>query len=155
MAAGKTTVARALGQRLHWRVEDIDELIEVREHRPVADIFARHGETYFRALERQVLTDLLPLQHAIVATGGGTFVDPDNRVLINGNGASIWLDVPLARIVERLPPDHRRPLAADREQMERLYAARRTGYEYAHLRLDAARAPVGELVERALDWLGC
>ncbi len=154
MAAGKTTVARALGARLQWRVEDIDEIIEQRERATVAEIFARHGEPYFRALERAVLLELLPLRYTVVATGGGTFVDPDNRQAINRDGVSSWLDVALDRIIERLPPDGRRPLAADRAQLETLYLARRAAYRQAHLHLDATRAPVGELVERILDYLG-
>ena len=52
MGAGKTTVARALGKRTGWRVEDIDERIEAREHRSVASIFSQQGEPYFRQLER-------------------------------------------------------------------------------------------------------
>ena len=71
MAAGKTTVARALAARVEWRAEDIDELIEARERRTVADIFAKNGEPYFRALERDILRMLLPLRHVVVATGGG------------------------------------------------------------------------------------
>jgi len=55
MGAGKTSVARALGRRTGWRVEDIDHRIEAREHRRVADIFAREGEPYFRGVERSVL----------------------------------------------------------------------------------------------------
>ena len=154
MAAGKTTVARALGGRLTWRVEDIDELIETHEHRSIADIFARQGEAYFRAIEREVLVGLLPLRHAVVATGGGTFVEPDNRAMINRDGASIWLDVSFEQVVARLPPDGRRPLATDRSTLENVYALRRAAYQHAHLRLDATRAPVDELVERALEWLG-
>ncbi len=71
MAAGKTTLAQALGRRLGWRAEDVDELIEARERRPVTDIFARSGEPYFRALERDIIQVLLPLRHIVVATGGG------------------------------------------------------------------------------------
>ena len=56
MAAGKTTVARALAGRLGWRVEDVDQLIEARERRTVADIFARQGEPYFRTVEREICT---------------------------------------------------------------------------------------------------
>ena len=154
MAAGKSTVAAALGGRLDWRVEDVDTRIEAREHSTVADIFATRGEAYFRAAERAVLQDLLPLRHAVVATGGGTFVNPANRRLINADGASVWLDVSLATVVERLPADGRRPLAADRGSMEALYRARRTAYGHAHLHLDANRAATGELVERILEWLG-
>lgn len=152
MAAGKSTLARALGRRLDWRVEDVDERIEAREGRTVASIFSRDGEPYFRTVERAVLVDLLPLRHVVVATGGGTFVDPDNRVAINRDGFSIWLDLPLERLIERLPIDGRRPLAADRGELTRLYAARRGAYQQAHLRLDAA-SPIDALVEQALEAL--
>lgn len=154
MAAGKSTVARALGARIDWRVEDVDSRIEAREHRAVADIFATHGEARFRAVEREVLRALLPMRHTVVATGGGTFADPANRQLINADGASVWLDVSFETVVDRIPPDGRRPLAADRTTMEALYRTRRSAYRHAHLRLDADRAPAGELVERILDWLG-
>jgi shikimate kinase len=154
MAAGKSTLARALGRRLDWRVEDIDDRIEAREGRTVASIFARDGEPYFRSVERSVLVDLLPLRHAVVATGGGTFVDPENRALINRDGFSVWLDVPLEELVSRLPADGRRPLAADREQLERLYAVRGLSYQQAALRLDAGRVPVDGLVEQVLDAIG-
>ena len=154
MAAGKSTVATALGSRIDWRVEDIDSRIEARERSTVADIFATHGETRFRAAEREVLRELLPLRHTVVATGGGTFADPGNRQLINADGASIWLDVSFETVVDRIPPDGRRPLAADRTSMEALYRSRRSAYRHAHLRLDADRAPAGELVERILEWLG-
>jgi len=71
MAAGKTTVAHALASRLGWRVEDVDALIEARERRPVSEIFARAGEPYFRAVEREILKVLLPIRHVVIATGGG------------------------------------------------------------------------------------
>ena len=83
MGAGKTTVARALARRLDWRVADIDELIEQRERLTVSDLFARQGEPYFRAVERAVLLEQIGVPHTVVATGGGTFVDPQNRALIN------------------------------------------------------------------------
>ena len=151
MGAGKSTVARALGRRLDWRVEDIDDRIEAREGRTVASIFARDGEAYFRSVERNVLVDLLPLRHTVVATGGGTFVDPENRAAINRDGLSVWLDVPLEELIRRLPVDGRRPLAADRDQLERLYAVRTLAYQQAALRLDAGSTPVEGLVEQVLD----
>jgi shikimate kinase len=153
MGAGKTSAARALGHRLGWRVEDIDHRIEAREHQHVADIFARQGEPYFRSVERVVLQELLPQRHTVVATGGGTFVDPENRSAMLADGAVVWLDVPFDRVIQRVPADGRRPLASDRAQMEQLYARRGAAYSQAHVRIDASR-PVPEIVERILEWIG-
>ena len=123
------------------------------ERMTVAEIFARHGEPYFRAVERRVLVDQLAPRHIVVATGGGTFADPQNRAAINRDGVSVWLDVPLERLIDRVPADGRRPLAADRAGFEHLYHQRRAAYEQAHKRLDAGRAGVDALVEQLLDWL--
>ena len=152
MTAGKTTVARLLASRLGWRAEDIDELIEARERMTVADIFARHGEPHFRAVEREILRLVLPLRHAVVATGGGTFMDPENQHAINLDGTSIWLDVPLETVIARLPVDRRRPLAMDRAQMERLFTGRQAAYARAHHRVPAG-GPPEEIAERILHEL--
>lgn len=153
MGAGKTTVASVLGRRLGWRTEDVDARIEARERRSVSAVFLRDGEGYFRQTEREVLRDLLSERNVVVATGGGTFVDPDNRALMLHDGAVAWLDLPLSRVLERLPRDGRRPLASDPLQMEQLYLRRQTAYQDAHVRVDAT-APVDEVVERLLDWIG-
>jgi shikimate kinase len=152
MGAGKSTVARHLARRLDWKALDIDELIEQREHESVAALFARRGEAYFRGVERAVLLGQVEARHVVVATGGGTFADPQNRTVINRDGVSVWLDVPLDRLILRVPADGRRPLAADRAEFERLYFARRAAYEQAHIRIDAA-AGSDAAVEQLLDRL--
>lgn len=154
MAAGKTTVARAMAARLGWRAEDVDELIEARERLTVADIFSRHGEPYFRAAEREMIRLLLPLRHAIVATGGGTFMDPETRQALMLDGTTVWLDVPFDVLLTRIPADGRRPLAADRQQLERLYLMRQTAYSQAHIRIDAGTARAEDVADRVLDRLG-
>jgi shikimate kinase len=151
MAAGKTTVARIVANRLGWGVEDIDTLIEARERRPIADIFRLQGEPYFRAVEREIVQLVLPLRQVVVATGCGTFVDPENRAAMARDGLCVWIDVPLDELVARLPSDGRRPLAADRAQMERLYGARQLAYAHAHLRIDGRGLTSGEVADRILD----
>jgi len=65
----------------------------------------------------------------------------------------VWLDVPLERLIARVPADGRRPLAADRVEFERLYTLRRASYAQADLRIDASRGSVHAVVEQLVDWL--
>jgi shikimate kinase len=153
MGAGKTTAAKILGKRLDWKVEDIDACIESAERRDIPTIFRQDGEPYFRARERQVLISLLPERGVVVGSGGGTFADPANRELMLKDGAVVWLDAPFTTILSRIPLDGRRPLAADRLEMEQLYNQRRAAYRQAHLRVDAGRGSVEELVDYIVDWL--
>lgn len=154
MGAGKTSVGRALARRLHWQLEDIDERIEKRERRDIPTIFRQEGEPYFRAAEHQEVVALLPARGIVVATGGGTIVDGVTRELILRDGAVVWLDVPLAVLLERVPLDGSRPMAADRIAMESLYNQRLMAYSRAHLRLDAGRTSIEDLVDQIVDWLG-
>ena len=153
MGAGKTTTARTLGKRLDWKVEDIDACIERDERRDIPTIFRQDGEPYFRSREREVLIGLLPERGVVVASGGGTFVDPANRELMLKDGAVVWLDAPLATVLSRIPLDGRRPLAADRLEMEQLYNQRLAAYRQAHFRVDAGRGSVEGLVEAIVEWL--
>jgi shikimate kinase len=153
MGAGKSSVARALGKRLDWKVEDIDARIERMERRDIPTIFRVEGEPYFRAREREALIGLLPERGTVVASGGGTFADASNRELMLRDGAVIWLDAPLETVLKRIPLDGRRPLAADRVGMEQLYNQRLAAYRLAHLRVDAGRGSVEELVDHIVEWL--
>jgi shikimate kinase len=154
MGAGKTSVARALGKRLDWKVEDIDARIERAERRDIPTIFREAGEPYFRARERDALLQLLPERGTVVASGGGTFADPSNRELMLRDGVVVWLDVSFATVVSRIPSDGRRPLATDRLAMEQLYNQRLAAYRLAHFRVDAGRGSVEELVDHIVEWLG-
>ncbi|MGH9201493.1 MAG: shikimate kinase [Vicinamibacterales bacterium] len=154
MGAGKSTIARALGRRLDWRVEDIDLRIERDERRAIPTIFRQDGEAYFRARERDELIKLLVVRGVVVAAGGGTFADPANRELMLRDGIVVWLDVPFTTVVSRIPADGRRPLAADRMEMERLYNQRLVAYRQAHLRVDAGKGSIEELVDHIVEWLG-
>src|SRR4029453_14063255 len=133
--------------------EDTRDCTEARGRGPVANISARAGEPYFRTVEREILKVLLPLRHVVVATGGGTFVDPETRAPTNLGGLSVWLDVPIDIVLARLPADGRRPLAADRAQMERLFAARQAAYGQAPLRIAGGAAPAEAIAEQIVDHL--
>jgi shikimate kinase len=87
----------------------------------------------------------------VVASGGGTFADADSRALMLFDGIVVWLDVPLVELIPRIPLDGRRPLAATREQLEQLYAARVDTYRLAPVRVDASGMPVPAVVDMILD----
>ena len=80
-------------------------------------------------------------------------MDPDNQRAIQLDGVAVWLDVPLETVIARLPADGRRPLSADRAQMERLFAMRQAVYSNATLRVDATGAAEA-IAERVIDALG-
>ncbi len=153
MAAGKTSLARAVGARLDWRVEDVDQLIEAREQLAVAEIFERRGEPYFRQVERNIVQLLLPMRHVVVATGGGTFMAPETRAAIKLDGLCAWIDVPFDQLLARIPPDGSRPLAADTRQVAQLYRDRRAAYQEAHLRLEGSHTPIDELADQLVERL--
>ena len=81
-------------------------------------------------------------------------MDPGNRELMLRDGAVVWLDAPFSTILDRVPLDGRRPLAADRLEMEQLYNQRLMAYRQAHLRVDAGRGSVEALVDQIVEWLG-
>ena len=132
----------ALARRLDWQAEDIDD-----PHRDASSgatspaSSGRRAKPYFRAVERQVLVDLLPERGVVVATGGGTFVDPANRDLMLRDGAVAWLDVPLRsgrRARSRRTAGARSPPIAPRWSGSIINASPRTSRRTA--RFDVSRA---------------
>jgi shikimate kinase len=148
MGAGKTSVGRALGQRLHWVFEDLDDRIERREGRTVAEIFRDSGEAEFRRAERaalqQVLEELSGGVARIVALGGGAFVQQRNAALLKAAGVpTVFLDAPVADLWQRCSKQAsaagvERPLLGSREQFRQLSQARRRNYLRASLRIETA-----------------
>lgn len=153
MGAGKSTIARNLAKQIGWQAEDMDELVEARENRSIASIFTDEGEAYFRRVEREVLADLLSQSKIVVATGGGTFIDTENREAILSAASAAWLDLPFDDVIRRISPDGKRPLANNRVQLEQLYLRRQANYQEAHIRIDSSQ-PVSEVVKQLLTWIG-
>lgn len=131
MGAGKSTVGRRLAQKLGWKFVDLDEEIERREGRTIADIFTRDGEPYFRNLERLCLKDLSSARRTVIALGGGAFIDPENRNLAEETGLTVWLKVSFSKLVNRVKIDGTRPKFQDSSQAERLYQTREPFYALA------------------------
>mgnify|MGYP004707241411 FL=1 len=135
-ASGKTTVGRQLARRLDMPFFDCDETIEAAAGCSVSDIFARHGEAYFRELEHRTLETLCRKESCVIATGGGAVLREDNRLLLQRSGTVFWLDRPLADIMSTDFQTGRPLLTAGRKALERLAAERRALYAAcAHYRI--------------------
>ena len=137
MGAGKTTVGRALAERLRWKFLDLDDLIEQREQKSVAEIFASSGEAAFRRMENAALSSLLQDRandsDLVLALGGGAFVQKQNREALGAAGAiTVLLEAPVEELRRRCTGEGKvRPLAQEQARFEELFAARRADYVLA------------------------
>ena len=164
MGAGKSSVGRALGQRLNWAFEDLDDRIEARERRTVAEIFRDAGETEFRRAEHaaleHVLRELRGGGARIVALGGGAFVQRENAALLKRSGVStVFLDAPVEDLWERCSAQAReagveRPLLRSQQQFRKLHEARSRGYSKASLKIQTSSRTVETIAAEIADLLG-
>ena len=149
MGAGKTSAGKTLARRLNWQFFDLDDLIEHNERASVPEIFSRVGEKGFRQIESAMLRQLLEMNHqnSIIALGGGTFVQSQNRDLLAEAGAiTILLDAPVEELARRCEAEAgRRPLAQDKEKFNQLFASRREAYELARFRIETAGKTIEEV----------
>jgi len=151
MGAGKTTTGKALAHRLGWKFYDLDDVIEDREGKSVAQIFASSGEAAFRRMEsaalRTLLQDVVTPGNLIVALGGGTFVQPENRdALEQADAITVLLEAPLNELRRRCELDgKKRPLAQQAEKFDRLFEERSAAYEHARFKVDTLGKDANEI----------
>lgn len=150
MGSGKSTVGRELSLKLNCPFVDLDAEIEEAEGLPVREIFARFGEPRFRELERQHLTRVAETPRAVIALGGGAYVDPENRKVVDDTGVSVWLEASLASIRERVRPDGTRPLLGNPERTQHLFSKRLPAYRLARIHVLTDNRLPGEIAEEIL-----
>ena len=150
MGAGKTTVGRELGRRIGAPFFDLDDLVETAEKMSIKDIFAQHGEPYFRKRERDILRSTHYLEEAVIATGGGTFTFEENIQFIQSEGVSIFLSAPYAVLRNRIGDKAaERPMFRDDVAAHELYNTRLRFYKMSDIVLDIREEETPlEIVER-------
>ena len=152
MGSGKSTIGQVLARELGRVCIDLDDLIEEREGMTIPEIFDRHGEPHFREIETRLLLEILDLPPAVVAVGGGAFVQEHNRNLILKKGFAVWLNIPVDLAWERSSQVDNRPLARNRKSFDSLFFEREGLYRMSHLTVDiegkSPEAICEEIVEK-------
>lgn len=131
MGSGKTTVSRLLGEMLDTPVTDLDDEIVRRVGMPIADVFAKKGEEYFRQLEHDTLADILKKGQGILATGGGTPMRADNLAMLKETPTPVvLLKASATETLRRIGGDDGRPLARslDEKGIADMQAQRQVNY---------------------------
>lgn len=158
MGAGKSAIGRRLATRLELPFVDADTEIEAAAGQSIKDIFAVHGESYFREGERKVIHRLLHDGPQVLATGGGAYMDAKTRATVGERGISIWLEAQLDVLLERVRRRSNRPLLRGQdpeEVMRRLMEERYPVYAQADITVHSRDVPhqviVGEILAALIN----
>lgn len=157
MGCGKSAIGIRLAKQTARPFVDIDKEIEKREAMTIAKIFQKHGEPYFRSCESKVLKELLEKGGYVIATGGGVFINDENRKLIKQKALSVWIRASYDVLLERVSRKKNRPLLEKgdkgtilRELMDQRYPI----YEQADMVVDTTDAPHKVVVSKIIEKLG-
>jgi shikimate kinase/3-dehydroquinate synthase len=166
--SGKSTVGRLLAQQLNRSLLDVDALIEEECGERIPAIFAQHGEDYFRACESRILHRIAQqADGAVIATGGGIVVRPENRAVMDEHGIRIFLHVHPESALERLQSQHEealargetpemRPLLSGPDPLaalQRLYTSRAAWYKEANFTCSTEEKKVEQVVQEIIAML--
>jgi shikimate kinase len=147
MGAGKSSIGRRLAARLAIPFVDADSEIEAAAGMTIAEIFARHGEPYFRAGEARVIARLLDVGPRVLATGGGAVMDTNTRALIAAKSVSVWLKADVDVLLRRTKRRGERPLV---DKLKTLLPLREPFYAMADLTIQSREEPHDAVVDELI-----
>jgi shikimate kinase len=153
MGAGKSSIGRKLAAKLGLPFVDADAEIERAAGMSISEIFAKHGEPYFRAGEARVIARLLEGGPQVLATGGGAFMNPESRAAIRAKGISVWLRAEYEVLIRRIKRRHDRPMLQTDdpdETLKRLLAERDPVYAEADVAVHSRDVPHETIIAEIL-----
>jgi shikimate kinase len=156
MGAGKTSVGRRLAEKMDLPFVDADHEIEVAAGKSVAEIFADHGEEYFREGERRVIARLLENGCQVLATGGGAYMNQETRDGIKNHAISIWLKADFDILLKRVSKRNDRPLLRNEDPgdvLKRLIEVRYPVYAQADITVESRDVQHGQMVNDVIHAL--
>jgi shikimate kinase len=153
---GKSALGRRLAPRLDLPFVDVDEEIERAAGKSIKEMFADHGEAYFRDGERKVIARLLAAGPQVLATGGGALLNAETRASVGRSGVSIWVKADAALLVRRVAKRNTRPLFEGRDPetvVKELLAAREPLYAVADIVVESREVPHDMMVDEIIEAL--
>ncbi|MDD5449630.1 MAG: shikimate kinase [Candidatus Omnitrophica bacterium] len=153
MGTGKSAVGKRLARQLNMKFISTDSVIEEREGRPIAEIFEKSGEPYFRGLEKSLISEISKEDNAVIAAGGGAVLDNENMANLRKKGVIICLDAAPAVIYERTKKYKHRPLLNVEDpllKIRELLDKRAPCYAKADYRVDTSDKSIDEVVGEVL-----
>jgi shikimate kinase len=154
MGTGKSATGRIISRRLERVLMDMDALIEEREGRTIAQIFAQEGEPHFRVLERGLVQELSQRRNLVIAAGGGVVLDPENIRDFSRTGVVICLKSSAGAILRRVGGAKHRPLLENDDKARRimeLLESRRPLYDAIPHQIDTSHLSPESTAERVVE----
>ncbi|MDX2157510.1 MAG: shikimate kinase [Hyphomicrobiaceae bacterium] len=156
MGCGKSSVGRRLAARLDIPFVDADDEIERSAQKSIPEIFADHGEAYFRDGERRVIRRLLANGPQVLATGGGAYMNAETRATIRSAGIAVWLKADLDVLMRRVMKRDNRPLLKVQDPqavMRNLITQRYPVYAEAEIMVESRDVPHEVIVDEIISFL--
>lgn len=154
MGVGKSTIGKSLSDKLKMNFIDVDKVIEEQELMSINQIFKTKGEAYFRNIEKNLTLAQLDRGKAVIALGGGAFIDNTIRSIILKECISFWLDLDLDIIKKRVKSSKKRPLLNEKKiqkTLEKLYSERKEIYGLANYKIDCNKDNQNLIIEKIID----
>lgn len=156
MGTGKSVVGKKLATKLNRDFVELDDMIELKEKRPIKDIFEKKGESYFRLVEKEVVKEASSRKNIVISAGGGAIIDEENFKNLKNSGTIICLKASPETILKRTDGLKTRPLLNvqdPKKKIEELLKKREPYYNKADFSIDTDNLSIGDIVLKIMSLL--
>ena len=153
MGVGKSTIGRLIAKKLKAKFIDVDKVIEKNEKMSIKKIFDYKGEKYFRKIEEKITFKILKNKNAVIALGGGAFMNNEIREKVLKSSLSVWLILSLNKLIARYKKNNRRPLLNKKKlevDVKKIYQSRKKIYSLANFKINCGNMNKTQIVEKIL-----
>ena len=154
MAVGKTTVGKMIAKTQSLQFIDTDTIIENKNSMTIKEIFKQKGENFFRLEEEKEIPKLLNKNNCVIALGGGAFMNKKIRESVLKNSISVWLDIDLKTVNQRIKWNKKRPLLKknnNQKKMNELYELRKNIYKLANYKIECDKLSIQDILKKIIE----